>query len=226
MRKLIFSATGIIALTALFLAWQYFGRTPLPDIATFGDCVKVGHPVFKSYPRQCKTPDGRTFFEDIGNILEKENLVGKDLGKMLRRRLEEIEKAYLRSLPSGLLHGDFIPGNILVDGEKVCVLDFSWVGRGCNYFDITAFWLVLQRLGEAPKYSRKKISLLQRAFLEGYGGISEGSVEFRSFELLQRVNSLLCRWEERQKSGWARRRVLDLEIKNQLRWLREFKEQI
>lgn len=32
-------------------------------VATFADCVKAGYPVLESAPRQCKTPDGRTFVE-------------------------------------------------------------------------------------------------------------------------------------------------------------------
>jgi hypothetical protein len=158
-------------------------------------------------------------------ILENEGLVGIDLCKSLRRHLEEIEKEHIHSLPSVLLHNDFIPGNILVDGEKICVLDFSWVGRGCSYFDIVAFWMELQRLGETPKYSKKRISLLQKTFLDGYGGISEGSIEFRCFELLYRVNSLDSLWRERQKNGWPQRIILDFEIENQLRWLHKFKKE-
>jgi Ser/Thr protein kinase RdoA (MazF antagonist) len=157
-------------------------------------------------------------------MLEREALVGTDLGKTLRKRLEEIETALLRSLPSVLLHGDFIPSNILIDGERVCVLDFSWVSRGCQYFDITAFALALRRLGDTGRYSRRTLSLLEEAFLEGYGGIRRESVEFRSFELVQRVHALEYLWGRRQKSGWARRMLLDYEIEQQLRWLREFRE--
>jgi len=29
----------------------------------------------ESYPRQCKTPDGKTFTEDIGNEVEKLDLI-------------------------------------------------------------------------------------------------------------------------------------------------------
>jgi len=159
-------------------------------------------------------------------ILEDLGLIRKDLGKILRKNLEEIEKGYIRFIPSVLLHNDFIPGNILIDGEKVCVLDFSWAGRGCHYFDITAFWLELQRLGEMPHHSRSKVSLLQKSFLEGYGEVRQESVEFRCFELLQRVNALNYLWIERQKRGYPRRLSRDFEIKNQLRWLHQFKAQI
>lgn len=154
--------------------------------------------------------------------LEDVGLVRKEIGKVLRKKMEAIEQAYIRFVPSVLLHNDFIPGNILVDRERICVLDFSWVGKGCHYFDITAFWLELQRLGEMPHYSKRNVSLLQKAFLEGYGGIDQESKEFKCFELLQRVNVLNYLWIERPKTGWFRRQFRDLDIKNQLKWLHQF----
>ena len=34
------------------------------EINNFDECVKAGHPILESYPRQCKTPDDRTFTEE------------------------------------------------------------------------------------------------------------------------------------------------------------------
>ena len=34
-------------------------------IASFEDCVAAGNPVMESYPRQCRTPDGKNFVENI-----------------------------------------------------------------------------------------------------------------------------------------------------------------
>lgn len=45
------------------------------EINNFNDCLKAGYPIMESYPRQCKTPDGRNFTEDIGNELVKINLI-------------------------------------------------------------------------------------------------------------------------------------------------------
>ena len=36
-------------------------------INNFDGCEKAGYPVMESYPRQCKTPDDRTFTETIKN---------------------------------------------------------------------------------------------------------------------------------------------------------------
>ncbi len=43
-------------------------------VATFEQCVAAGNPVQESYPRQCRA-GGKTFAEDIGNELEKTNLI-------------------------------------------------------------------------------------------------------------------------------------------------------
>lgn len=55
--------------------FYWFGRTPKQNITDFGNCIAAGNPVMESYPRQCKTSDGKTFKEDIGNELEKDDLI-------------------------------------------------------------------------------------------------------------------------------------------------------
>lgn len=44
-------------------------------VTNFRECVESGNPVMESYPAQCRTPDGRTFTEDIGNEPEKDDLI-------------------------------------------------------------------------------------------------------------------------------------------------------
>lgn len=44
-------------------------------INSFEDCVKAGFPVMESYPRQCKDSEEKLFVEDIGNELEKMDLI-------------------------------------------------------------------------------------------------------------------------------------------------------
>ena len=58
------------------MIWAGFYLKPVKvEVQGFDDCVKAGYPVMESYPRQCKTPDGKTFTEDIGNELEKLDLI-------------------------------------------------------------------------------------------------------------------------------------------------------
>lgn len=52
---------------------------PAPtEISSFDDCVAAGHPVAESYPPQCRSPDGRSFTEDVGNRIEKQGLIQVD----------------------------------------------------------------------------------------------------------------------------------------------------
>ncbi|MBD3311771.1 MAG: hypothetical protein GF349_04765 [Candidatus Magasanikbacteria bacterium] len=47
-------------------------------IDSFEDCVAAGNAVMESYPRQCRTEEGKTYTENIGNELEKEDLIRLD----------------------------------------------------------------------------------------------------------------------------------------------------
>ncbi|MBI2644146.1 MAG: GerMN domain-containing protein [Candidatus Wildermuthbacteria bacterium] len=44
-------------------------------ITNFDECVAAGYPVQESYPAKCTIPDGKTFTQDIGNELEKQDLI-------------------------------------------------------------------------------------------------------------------------------------------------------
>jgi hypothetical protein len=51
----------IVALVVLYLVpWS-----KQPEVNDFQACIDAGYPVMESFPRQCKTPDGRTFTEQI-----------------------------------------------------------------------------------------------------------------------------------------------------------------
>jgi len=41
-------------------------QTRLDAIDDFASCAGASYPVMESYPRQCRTPDGRTFVEELG----------------------------------------------------------------------------------------------------------------------------------------------------------------
>lgn len=45
------------------------------DVNSFQECLAQNHLVLESYPRQCKTLGGQTFIEDIGNTLDKIDLI-------------------------------------------------------------------------------------------------------------------------------------------------------
>ena len=45
-------------------------RKPAGEIASFDDCIQAGYPVLESYPARCKTSEGATFTQNIGNELD------------------------------------------------------------------------------------------------------------------------------------------------------------
>ncbi len=49
------------------LAWFGFSQNKVDEskILSFEDCARAGYPIMESYPRQCRTKDGRTFAEEV-----------------------------------------------------------------------------------------------------------------------------------------------------------------
>lgn len=82
-KVLIISLIFIVLIGAV--VWYYWDKVDedaddgnKPQIAVvnnFDECASAGYAIGESYPRQCWTPDGRTFVEDIGNELEKTDLI-------------------------------------------------------------------------------------------------------------------------------------------------------
>jgi hypothetical protein len=69
----------IIVLIALIAI--YFTNFRASDsISDFNSCLSAGYPIMESYPRQCRVGD-QTFVEDIGNKLEKMDLIRADFPK-------------------------------------------------------------------------------------------------------------------------------------------------
>lgn len=64
-----------VAMLVVAGAFYLWGGNQNPPVTSFAECAEQGFPVMESYPRQCRTPDGQTFREDIGNELEKDNLI-------------------------------------------------------------------------------------------------------------------------------------------------------
>jgi len=75
-KKLLPVIVVILIIAVLIIAWQ-FGGKEAPTITNFADCIAVGNPVMESYPRQCQA-DGQIFVENIGNELEKTDMIRLD----------------------------------------------------------------------------------------------------------------------------------------------------
>lgn len=78
--KLLTDKVGIALMLLIVVAIAggvyFFTQQKAPQAVTsFAECVAAGNPVMESYPRQCNTKDGKHFTEDIGNALEKSDLI-------------------------------------------------------------------------------------------------------------------------------------------------------
>ena len=59
---------GLLAVVAIVLLKVTPRIQPLaltPVISNFEECAQAGNPVMESYPRQCRTQDGRVFMEEV-----------------------------------------------------------------------------------------------------------------------------------------------------------------
>lgn len=56
---------GFFALNSYIYKEKQGDPVPQENILSFEDCAHAGYPVMESSPRQCKTPDGRTYAEEI-----------------------------------------------------------------------------------------------------------------------------------------------------------------
>ncbi len=64
--EVIFGIIGIILLVAVgIILLSLFDYISIDQITNFEECIEAGYPAMESYPRQCRTPDGRSFTESI-----------------------------------------------------------------------------------------------------------------------------------------------------------------
>lgn len=94
MKKVILSIILVLFFVIGLFWWSQKGgeETLVLIINSFDECVAQDYSVImESYPRQCRTLDGRTFVEDIGNELEK-----RDLIRVSKPRPNELIKSPLK----------------------------------------------------------------------------------------------------------------------------------
>jgi len=68
----------IIIVMAVLIGIKKYAQTTIAAISNFEECTIAGYPILESYPPQCKTPDGRTFVQNIGNEMDKSDLIRID----------------------------------------------------------------------------------------------------------------------------------------------------
>jgi hypothetical protein len=73
---------GMLIVIAFLVFFYVSERGAMKTINSIADCAESGYPVAESYPRQCRTPDGRLFVEEVSDDIavppiEPEVVVGE-----------------------------------------------------------------------------------------------------------------------------------------------------
>lgn len=68
---------SVAAIVLFIAAWLVVALYPSPSavvaVASFDECARAGYAVMESYPRQCASPDGHTFFEENVPVADSPN---------------------------------------------------------------------------------------------------------------------------------------------------------
>ena len=68
----------ILFAAGVWFVFQNQKTSPTAVITSFEECQEAGYPVAESYPASCRTQDGQVFTQNIGNELEKMDLIRVD----------------------------------------------------------------------------------------------------------------------------------------------------
>ncbi len=79
---------------------------------------------------------------------------------------------------------DFRPDNIVTDGTRIAVLDFTGFTSGPALYDFVKFWMKLEDYGSGPLFGTGRVTRWQAAFAEGYGSMVDLTAPLARFLLL------------------------------------------
>lgn len=106
-------------------------------------------------------------------------------------------------------HCDFWPGNVLVEGTRISVIDFEGYRLGLPDEDVAYFLVHLELILSKP-WHRDKLRQACRAFLEGYGVAGDAPSDLLELCCMAKGLQLLARSAESNgvdPARWWRRRV-------------------
>jgi len=130
MKKAILFTIGFLIITTSLIWLLSKAFLNNKNITNFEECIQAGNPVMESYPRQCRSKAGETFVEEIGNELEKIDLIRVSTprpGDLIQSPLFILGEAvgpwfFEASFPVVLEDGE---GNILAGG--VATAEGDWM---------------------------------------------------------------------------------------------------
>lgn len=120
-------------------------------------------------------------YSDFGNAALSE--IGKLDGTIFNGRKESLSVFNIFREDSCFIHGDFGPGNILIDKNGgVCCIDLSYVVSISIFFDIGTFLATLDTLfpyRQNALYNFSSLNIYKRLFLESYFGVGNLTIAIK-----------------------------------------------
>ena len=189
-----------------------------------GEWLRRFHERMPSSPTRLKAADMREYLDVRLRILVA-RAPGGFSAEMRKRVLcafdahaSRLRDEDLRAVP---IHADFALGNIVVDGSRVAVLDFSVPASGAQYHDVAHLYMQLGLLTAKPRFRPKVVAMLQRALLRGFDPSIHTSHPAFELLLLQHVVCHFTGLVQSPASATARAYNWML-MRRHIRWLDEF----
>ena len=138
-----------------------------------GNCLKVIHDV-NAISKTCFVPDElqNKINAHIDYLTNKKVLSRKTKERISEVVVNTLNKTRNLKFPLVRQHGDYGIGNILISGEKITVIDFTFSCEDLIYNDISHFLMDIEmfyyRHPRMLFFNFHTIGLLKRRFLEGY----------------------------------------------------------
>lgn len=186
-----------------------------------GAWLRYKHAIFWE-PGETYSPESLTEYMDVRlKILAEDPRRGFD--PVLRERVlafmtQQKNRFTADELLVSLSHSDFNPGNILLDGDVVTVLDFGRLVKESYLLDLSKLYFQLQLLTCKLQYRSSVIRQLQRALLEGFGDPRADQRRiFRCLmirHILTHLNGITQFWKqgftEKSYNRWVMRKELKI----------------
>ena len=164
-------------------------RTAVDTLAAVGSWVRAFQAVEPETGR-VSTQDLRSYIDIRLQRLVTRGIRPASYRQRILEHLDELAACVpATDLADVMIHGDLAPGNILVCGPRVVVLDFAMVQRGSTLHDISRLWVQLDVLRAKPAFRTTVVQQLQAALLRGFNPLlTRDRPLFRYLVMLHRIN--------------------------------------
>jgi len=141
------------------------------------DCYEVGlntaklHLITKDLNSKRENKLSINSWRKIYNKVKKNSLnIHPDLPKIIEKNLDEIEKNWPKSIPSGIIHADLFPDNIFFQNDKLTgIIDYYF---SCNDFYAFEIAICLNALCFEGKNENLSFNVTKaKKFIDGYSSV-------------------------------------------------------